>query len=81
MQGRNSNEVFLIMEYIASYNASKDCDDKIVISLELEKPKPELLDLLVFVDIAFVSKDFAVSRGWENMSETLKNMSQETYKG
>ena len=53
----------------------------ITISVELEKMKPELLDLLPYADIAFVSKDFAKSRGYVNMSETLKNISQDAKTG
>jgi ketohexokinase len=53
----------------------------ITISVELEKMRPELLDLLPYADVAFISKDFAKSRGYVNMSETLKNISQDAKSG
>lgn len=87
LQGRNVPEVLLMMQHIENYNKSlvqkqsESIDDSnkifpITISVELEKVKPELLDLLPYADIAFVSKDFAKSRGYINMSETLKSISE-----
>lgn len=73
-----------MMQHIENHNkllSQKQCesDDStklfpITISVELEKMRPELIDLLPYADMAFVSKDFAKSRGFENMSETLKNV-------
>lgn len=48
----------------------------ITISVELERPKTELLDLLPYADLAFIAKDFAKSQGFDNMSETIKSISQ-----
>lgn len=82
-----------MMQHIENYNqslAQKESEstaDKsthhfpITISVELEKMRPELLDLLPYADVAFVSKDFAKSRGYVNMSETLKNVSQDAKTG
>lgn len=80
------------MQHIENYNksiAQKDSENAdpsthhlpITISVEIEKMRPELLDTLPYVDAAFISKDFAQSRGYVNMSETLKNMSQESKTG
>lgn len=93
IQGRNITEVLSMMQYIESYNKSIRLLNKqnieksdtwnmtITISLELEKFIPELLDLLPYVDIVFISKDFAQSRGYKNMSETLRNISAEAKPG
>ena len=91
------SEVVLMMQHIENHNKSllqkerEEANDSlennlnqrlpITISVELEKMKPELLDLLPYADIAFVSKDFAKSRGYVNMSETLKNISQDAKTG
>ncbi|KAL2749092.1 ketohexokinase-like [Vespula maculifrons] len=92
-EGRNITEVLSMMQYIESYNKSIRLLNKqniekndtwnmtITISLELEKFIPELLDLLPYVDIVFISKDFAQSRGYINMSETLRNISAEAKPG
>ncbi|XP_046813252.1 ketohexokinase-like [Vespa crabro] len=92
-EGRNITELLSMMQNIESYNKSMRLSDKqnieksnkwnmtITISLEIEKSIPELLDLLSYVDIVFISKDFARSRGYNNMSETLKNISAKTKPG
>ncbi|XP_014229868.1 ketohexokinase-like [Trichogramma pretiosum] len=90
-EGRNISEVILMMQHIEAYNKSltqKETEDSkestqqpITISVEIEKMKVELLDLLPYADIAFVSKDFAKSRGYTNMSETLKCVSKDAKTG
>lgn len=77
-----------MMQHIENHNKTliaknKENSDKstasrtpITISVELEHPRPGLLDLLPYTDVAFVAKDFARSRGFENMGETLRNTSQ-----
>lgn len=76
-----------MIQNVESYNKSIRLLDKqnieksnkwnktITISLEIEQCVPELLDLLPYVDLVFISKDFARSRGYNNMDETLKNIS------
>ncbi|OAD52991.1 Ketohexokinase [Eufriesea mexicana] len=92
-EGRNLSEVLSMMQCVENYNNmlnySQDTDSKeidanqvpITISVELECPKQELLDLLPYVDVTFISKDFAQSRGHDNMSETLKNISEDAKSG
>ncbi|CAK9798799.1 Khk [Anthophora quadrimaculata] len=92
-EGRNLSEVLSMMQCVENYNSmlhhSQDTDSKgmdisqvpITISVELERPKQELLDLLPYVDVAFISKEFAQSRGYDNMSETLKNISEDAKSG
>lgn len=92
-EGRNLNEVLSMMQCVENYNNmlnySQDSNSKeiassqtpITVSVELENPKQELLDLLPYVDVAFISKDFAQSRGHDNMSETLKDISGDAKSG
>ncbi|XP_078046266.1 ketohexokinase isoform X1 [Augochlora pura] len=92
-EGRNLNEVLSMMQCVENYNNmlsySQDSTDKegawsqmpITVSVELENPKSELLDLLAYVDVAFISKDFAQSRGHDNMSDTLKHVANDAKSG
>ncbi|XP_058795553.1 ketohexokinase-like [Phymastichus coffea] len=81
-EGRNISEVSSMMEYIKSYNDSlirkqNETSNKllsITTSVELEKPDDELLRLLKNADIAFISKDFARSRGLNSMTEAIANI-------
>ncbi|EFN77113.1 Ketohexokinase [Harpegnathos saltator] len=78
-EGRNLDQVSAMMQRVKSYNNSlNDRDTKyrapITISVELERPRPELLDLLSHADVTFVAKDFAKSQGLESMSEILRNI-------
>lgn len=92
-EGRNTTEVLSMMQYIKSYNKSARLSEEqsadknntknvnITISIELENPKSELLNLLPYADVVFISKDFAQSRKYDNMSETLKGISKEAKSG
>ncbi|KAF7987195.1 hypothetical protein HCN44_010863 [Aphidius gifuensis] len=85
-EGRNISNVLTMIQYIEDYNKScltfenSDCS-KITISVELEKPNSELLDLLAYADVVFLAKDFAQSRGCNNMSETLRSITRDVKSG
>lgn len=74
-----------MMQSIETYNGGlktiKSNCHTITISVELEKTRPELLDLLPYADVAFISKDFACSRGFSNMSETIRNIARDIKSG
>ncbi|XP_015175481.1 PREDICTED: ketohexokinase-like [Polistes dominula] len=92
-EGRNVTQVLAMMETIEKYNKiMKGMNEKsnkivnkqfmeITVSLELEKPQPELLLLLPFADIVFISKDFAQRRGCDNMDEILENIGAKAKQG
>ncbi|TGZ53961.1 Uncharacterized protein DBV15_03565 [Temnothorax longispinosus] len=66
--------------YFESYNNSlNSMSDRmpITISAEFENPSIELMDLLPYVDVAFVSKDFVKNLGFNNMSEVIHNIDQD----
>jgi len=49
----------------------------ITISAELESPRSEkLLDLLPYVDVAFIAKDFARNQHLNNMNEVIQTIGQ-----
>lgn len=92
-EGRNFDRVSSMMQFVENYNNRlnyrKEIHNKevqldqmpITISVELERPREELLDLLPYVDVAFISKDFAQNRGYSDTSETLKNISKDAKSG
>ncbi|XP_011640991.1 ketohexokinase-like isoform X2 [Pogonomyrmex barbatus] len=85
-EGRNVDQVLLMIKRIRDYNDSLNCthdhatDDRvpITISVEFESPRagPRLLDLLPYVDVAFIAKEFAGSLGFNNMNEIIRNIGQ-----
>ena len=81
MKGRNITEVLSMIQRIENHNNLVKMRDfsqsPIVISIEVEKPRSELLELLRHADVAFISKDFAISRGFKNMSESLENIKKD----
>ncbi|XP_034943316.1 ketohexokinase-like [Chelonus insularis] len=84
-EGRNIPRVLGMMQVIENYNdkikLTKPDHLPITISVELEKTHVELLDLLPYADVAFISKDFACSRGFNNMSETIRNIARDVKSG
>ncbi|XP_008553210.1 ketohexokinase-like [Microplitis demolitor] len=85
-EGRNIPRVLGMMQLIENYNKKlKLIKSKnllsITVSVELEKNNVELLDLLAYADVAFISKDFACSRGYSNMTETIKNIARDVKSG
>ncbi|KAL6266911.1 hypothetical protein P5V15_003739 [Pogonomyrmex californicus] len=85
-EGRNVDQVLLMIKRIRDYNDSLNCthdhatDDRvpITISVEFESPRagPRLLDLLPYVDVAFIAKEFAEFLGFNNMNEIIRNIGQ-----
>lgn len=75
-----------MIQHVQNYNNSlKDAHIEnmkgcmpITISVELERPRSELLDLLSYADVVFVAKDFARSQGFNNMNEIIKNIDRDT---
>ncbi|KAJ8684464.1 hypothetical protein QAD02_020256 [Eretmocerus hayati] len=90
-EGRNVPQTLLMMQHVENYNNSVNLNSAsspksvhwgpITVSVEMEKMRPEILDLLPYADVAFISKDFAESKGCINMSETIRNMSQDVKSG
>lgn len=70
-----------MMEFVEHWNTKNGDSNPIMISLDVEKPKAELIDLLPYADVIFVGKDFAKYRQCKNMSETLKIIAKDTKAG
>lgn len=79
--------MLLMIQHIENYNKSlngthnrnKKCMP-ITISVELENPRSSLrlLNLLSYIDVAFIAKDFAKNQGFNNMKEVIYAIGQDS---
>ncbi|KAG5336273.1 KHK Ketohexokinase, partial [Acromyrmex heyeri] len=84
-EGRHIDVVLLMIQHIDNYNNSLNCDltknrMPITISVELESSRSGsgLLNLLSYVDVAFIAKEFAEYLGFSNMNEVIHNIGQDS---
>ncbi|XP_011055777.1 PREDICTED: ketohexokinase-like isoform X2 [Acromyrmex echinatior] len=84
-EGRHIDVVLLMIQHIDNYNNSLNCDltknrMPITISVELESSRSGsgLLNLLSYVDVAFIAKEFAEYLGFSNMNEAIHNIGQDS---
>lgn len=59
------------IEYIRKWNSQKP-NMEIKISIEIEKPRPELVEMLSLADVVFISKDFAAACGYSDMTSAVE---------
>ncbi|XP_069988095.1 ketohexokinase isoform X2 [Penaeus vannamei] len=80
-EGRNVSNVVGMIEVVRKHNENHRDVKPIIISVELEKAKPELSSLIPKADIIFVSKDYAQFQGYTDMAETIDKIHIETRPG
>lgn len=74
-EGRKNEEAIVQMiDKIEEFNATQSCNEKISVSLELEKPRESHLLLLNKADVVFISKEFARFRGFSSSAEAVKSI-------
>ena len=78
---RNEAEIVKMIHIIEEFNAAQSPKDRIVVSVELEKPRKSLLQLLGKADVVFTSKDFAQSLGFSSPYETVRSLRSKTKLG
>ena len=78
---RNEAEIVKMIHIIEEFNATQSPKDRIVVSVELEKPRKSLLQLLGKADVVFTSKDFAQSLGFSSPYETVRSLRSKTKLG
>ena len=78
---RNEVEIVKMIHIIEEFNATQSPKDRIVVSVELEKPRKSLLQLLGKADVVFTSKDFAQSLGFSSPYETVRSLRSKTKLG
>jgi hypothetical protein len=79
-------EVVSMIEWVEFWNESHTSEHDrghglghkaLPISVEIEKPRAEMQDLVPCADVLFIGKDYAEFCGCTNMSETLKKIAQD----
>lgn len=70
-----------MIEVVRKHNESHKDVKPIIISVELEKSKPELSSLIPKADVIFVSKDYAQFQGYTDMAQTIDKIHSETRPG
>lgn len=71
---RNEAEIVKMIDSIEEFNAAQSPKDRIVVSVELEKPRKSLMQLLDKADVVFTSKDFAQFLGFSSPYETVRSL-------
>lgn len=78
---RNEQDILKMIEIVDKFNSLQPCDKKIKVSVELERPRGDLMMLLNRGDVVFISKDFARFRGFCTATEAVKSLYSETKSG
>jgi len=78
---RNEAEIVKMIDVVEEFNADLAPKDRIVVSVELEKPRKSLMQLLNKADVVFTSKDFAKFLGFSSPYETVRSLRSKTKPG
>lgn len=78
---RNEAEIVKMIAIVEEFNSTRSSNNKIAVSMELEKPRKSLFQLLDKADVVFTSKDFAKFLGFSSPSETVKYLRSEIKPG
>ncbi|TTO79336.1 Ketohexokinase [Bagarius yarrelli] len=70
-----------MIEQVRSYCATQEEKNRITVSVEIEKPRSSLYQLLPHGDVVFVSKDVAMDFGFQSASSTVKGLYSRVKKG
>lgn len=80
-EARNASEQVTMIQQVEQYNASASSDQKITISIEIEKPREELYQMFGYGEVVFISKDVAKDFGYETAPAALKGLYSRVKKG
>ncbi|XP_047378901.1 ketohexokinase isoform X6 [Sciurus carolinensis] len=81
IEGRNVSEQVKMLQRIEQHNARQPSEQKIRVSVEIEKPREELFQLFGYGEMVFVSKDVAKHLGFQSAVEALKGLYGRVKKG
>ncbi|KAK7084882.1 hypothetical protein SK128_000024 [Halocaridina rubra] len=73
-EGRNVSNIREIIELVREYNSSHSESQPIIISVEIEKAKPEVEVLVPLADVIFVARDYAAYKGYTSMDDAIANI-------
>ncbi|XP_062934290.1 ketohexokinase isoform X3 [Cynocephalus volans] len=80
-EGRNASEQVKMLQRVEQHNARQPPEQKIRVSVEIEKPREELFQLFNYGDVVFVSKDLAKHLGFQSAEEALRGLYGRVRKG
>ncbi|XP_067009276.2 ketohexokinase [Anabrus simplex] len=72
-EGRNVEEIRKMVSWIDCWREANPVSS-LRVSIEIEKPRPDLVDLLPIGDVLFIGKDFSRFRGYVTMAEVLEKV-------
>nr|BAE88363.1 unnamed protein product [Macaca fascicularis] len=81
IEGRNASEQVKMLQRIDAHNTRQPPEQKIRVSVEVEKPQEELFQLFGYGDVVFVSKDVAKHLGFQSAGEALRGLYGRVRKG
>lgn len=73
MQAQHASEEKVMIDSILAWNA-KNPTDRIVISVELEHLKKDILSLVKDADVVFLSRDYAELMQWTSKEVAIHNL-------
>ena len=71
---KNEQDILKMIEIVDKFNSMHNSGKKIKVSVEFERPREGLLQLLSKGDVTFIGKDFARSRGLTSAAETVRSL-------
>ncbi|XP_068025958.1 ketohexokinase isoform X1 [Melanerpes formicivorus] len=73
-EARNAAEQVAMIWRVEQYNQSRPAAERVRISVEVEKPRQELLQLMGLGHVVFISKDLAQHLGYQSAPEALQGL-------
>ncbi|KAM6324203.1 ketohexokinase [Aegotheles albertisi] len=73
-EARNAAEQAEMMRRVERHNRARGAGERVRTSVEVEKPREELLELLGLGDVVFISKDLAQHFGHQSAPEALRGL-------
>ncbi|XP_030324732.1 ketohexokinase isoform X2 [Calypte anna] len=73
-EARNVAEQVEMIRRVERHNRSRGAAERVRISVEVEKPRQELLELLGLGEVVFISKDLAQHFGYSSAPEALRGL-------
>ncbi|XP_014458776.1 ketohexokinase isoform X4 [Alligator mississippiensis] len=80
-EGRNAAEQVKMIQRVEEHNRGCAPHQRIATSVEVEKPREELYQLLGYGDVVFVSKDVAKVFGFQSAPEAVRGLSSRVRPG
>ncbi|XP_023810906.1 ketohexokinase isoform X1 [Oryzias latipes] len=80
-EGRNAEEQVKMIQQVEQYNSTLPQQERITVSVEIEKTREPLYQLFPYGDVVFVSKDVASYFGYESAEAAVRGFYSRVKKG